>query len=149
MPLLTAPKSFVEKLQRYDRALRVVWSDARACWLIQRKIGPARPSLPGAFPDQDEYLAARDGYTILFEVDRECLDARVLTSLWDSDIWRQGGADVVNERIDQAYASAQRQGREEFLDFVRQEARARWRYMHRPRTLKESEVHTAPEGGMF
>ena len=146
MPLFTAPKSFVDDLQRYDRALRVVWSDNRACWLIERKVGRSKPSLPGAFADVDEYLAARDGCMILFEVDRECLDSRVLYSLWDTDIWRQGGADVVNERIDKAYYAAQRKGREEFLDFVRQEARARWRYMHRPRTVPENAVHTAPQG---
>ena len=149
MPLFTPPKAFVDDLKRYDKDLRVVWSDTRACWLIQRKISHAKPSLHGVFPDADEYLAARDGYCILFEVDRECLDSRVLYSLWDTDIWRQGGAEVVNERIDKAYFSAQRQGREEFLDMVRQEARSRWRYMHRPRLLPENKVHTAPEGGMF
>lgn len=149
MPLFDPPKQFVADLQRYDPALRVVWSDQRECWLIERRVGRAKPSLPGAFADADEYLAARDGYAILFEVDRECLDSRVLYSLWDSDIWRQGGADAVNERIDKAYYAAQRKGREEFLDFVRQEARARWRYMHRPRLLPEDKVHTAPEGGMF
>jgi hypothetical protein len=169
MPLFDPPKQFVDDLQRYDHALRVVWSDHRECWLIERKVSRGKVFAPpqkldpdDATPDlpleqilehnrtaYDEWRAASDGYMIVLEVDKECLDSRVFFTLWDSDIWAQGGADAVNERIDKAYHAAARKGREEFLDFVRQEARARWRYMHRPRLLPEDKVHTAPEGGMF
>jgi hypothetical protein len=95
----------------------------------------------------DEWRAASQGYMIVLEVDREYLDSRVFFTLWDSDIWAQGGADAVNERIDKAYDAARRKGREEFLDFVRQEARQAWRYLHRPHTVPEGASQAVLEAG--
>lgn len=168
MPLFDVPRTFTEQLKAYDQALRCRWSDARNCYLIERKVSRGRPipppkSIDPDDPDSmmtpedaathnreihDEYLAACDGYTILLNVDRDALDSRVFFTLWSTDIWRQGGADAVNARIDKAYWDARRKGREDFGDFVASEARERFRYMNTVRTLPETGTHSAPEGGM-
>ena len=168
MPLFEVPRPFAAELAAYDSALRCRWSDVRQCYLIERKVSrgklfpPPTPLDPDASDSMhtreeaeaynreihDEWVAACDGYAIVLNVDRDCLDSRVFFTLYETDIWRQGGADAVNERIDKAYWDAKRKSREDFGDFVAAQARERFRYMNRPRTLPESVAHTAPEGGM-
>lgn len=148
MPLFDAPKAFIEDLRRYDPALRCRWSDGRRSFLIERKVSRGRAFPPSEFGDPDEYRAASDGYMILMDVERECLDNRVFFTLWQSDIWRQGGADAVNDRIDRVQAEIFRESRVAFNDRNRQEAKAAFRYMNCVRTVPENAAHTAPPGGM-
>ena len=173
MPLFTPPFAFVEKLRLYDSALQVRWSDPRHCWLIERKVsqGPIeRPRvelMPGETVSEiedtqaakerieewnrqevDERRAAAEGHLIECEVDRDSLDDRVIMMLWREDIWRRGGADAVNKEIDLRLFSATRKTRAQWMDQVRQEARAAFRYMNTVRTVSEKHAHTAPPGGM-
>lgn len=168
MPLFDPPKAFLNDLHRYDPTLRCRWSDARACFLIERKVSRGKQFPPPKFVDPtdpdgmmtvedaeeynrevyDEWKAASDGYIIEMNVDAECLDNRVFLELWNKDIWRRGGADAVNDQIDQALAQRFRESRAAFNDRNRQEAKAAYRYMNRVRTVPESGAHTAPVGGM-
>lgn len=168
MPLFDVPETFAQELRTYDPDLRCRWSDARQCYLIERKVsrGKQWPPPAKADPDDneqmltpaecdqhnreilDEWTAACEGYVILLNVERDSLDNRVFYTLWATDIWRQGGADAVNERIDRAYWDARRKGKADFGDYVRHMAMERHRYMTTIRTVPESGAHTAPEGGM-
>lgn len=168
MPLLEVPKTFLEDLRRYDPALRCRWSDVRQAFLIERKVSRGKGFPPPAMIDTadpecrittqeaeqynreawDDWVAANDGYTNVMQVERECLDNRVLFTLWQGDIWRQGGADVVNERIDRVQAEIRRESRADFNDRNREIGKDCWRYVNTVRTVPERFAHTAPVGGM-
>jgi hypothetical protein len=150
---VTPPIGFVADLKSYDPDLRVRWSDRGDCWLIERKITKARWIDPDAvlvkdWKDYEEYKAAREGYILLMDVDRDCLDRRVFYTLWDSDIWRQGGYEKVNQQINQETHERQFASRPKFVDEVRYEAKQWFRYGNTVRTLSEKDAHTAPPGGM-
>ena len=168
MPLLHSPQTLLQQLRDYDPTLRCRWSDARQAYLIERRIGRGQWINPTLDPEVirgkskredgsidpemlddvmrdlvEEYRAASDGYTILFEVDADCADDRLFFHLFKQDIPAQGGADRVNDKIDRDYHMARTLPRTEFLDFVRQEAKAAYRYMNRPHTVPEKYAHTA------
>jgi hypothetical protein len=178
MPLFSVSPRFSERLRAFDSALRCRWSDALGSYLIERKVSRAKPIEPKLLADDEviqtlteemekepspewraefdhrlrfmaeEYRAALDGYVVLFEADRECLDNRVFFTLFQGDIWRRDGADKVNDEIDQAQAECRRESRARWMDEVRQRAKAAFRYMNRVRTVPERFAHTAPVGGM-
>ena len=86
MGLFSPPKGFVQQLKAYDPLLRVRWSDRGCCWLIERKITRSKWINPESvqvthWKNYEEYRAAQDGYILLMDVDRECLDSRVLYTL--------------------------------------------------------------------
>lgn len=149
MPALTPPRAFVQRLREYDRDLDCRWSDLRSCWLIERRI-PERSRLLGGqgYVDAEDHASAAQRKLILFEVDRNALDDRVIYTLWKSDLQRQGGADAVADRIDADYWAGRWKNKEEWRYFVRHTAREWFRYKNTIRTLREAEAHTAPEGGM-
>lgn len=154
MPLFHVPRDFQRALKQYDPALRCRWSNARACYLIERKVsrGPRDP-VPhdpetGTVWDPDSAQAWAQGYLIIMEVGWNALDSRVLNALYGSDLWRQGGADVVSAQIDARITAHERRTRAEFLDRVGQATRARLRYRDTVRTLSERDLHTAPPGGL-
>lgn len=149
MPALDAPREFLKRLQDYDSALSCRWSDLRHCWLIERKI-PERSQLAGGqgHVDMEDHVSAAARKIILFEVDRNALDDRVFFTLWQTDMRRQGGADAINAEIDRKYYAALAKGKERWRYYVRHHARERCRYANTVRTLKESEAHSGPEGGM-
>jgi hypothetical protein len=149
MPSLDVPRDFLRRLTAYDSDLDCRWSDHRSCWLIERKV-PERSTLAGGqgHVDLEDHLSAAARKIILFEVDRNALDERVFYTLWQTDMRRQGGADAIADEIDRKYYAAIAKNDADFRDLVRHKARERYRYKNRIRTLKESEVHTAPAGGM-
>ena len=97
---MTPPTSFVKQLTGYDRALRVLWSPTRECWLIERKVRRARPSTYFDSPDPDVCRRARDGYIHVGNVAPGMLDERVLVTLWQNDMWAHGGAKTINALLD-------------------------------------------------
>jgi hypothetical protein len=67
---------------------------------------------PDTYSDkqQDEYVAARDGYVEVLRCRKEQLDDRVFFTLWYTDIWRRGGAARVEQGL-RAHEEAVKAGR--------------------------------------
>lgn len=174
----TAPKRFLDDLRCFDPQLRCRWSTALDCYLIERKVSRGKPIAPAVLANDEtiqalseelrwepspalrraldhrirfmaeEYRAAVDGHVVVMEVEPNCLDSRVFFTLWDTDIWRQGGADKVNKAIDERIDAVPRKSREAWMDEVRQMGKWIYRYCRTVRTLPEKMCHTAPPGGM-
>lgn len=171
-------ESFVNALRSFDSYLRCRWSTALDCYLIERKVSRGKPLAPHVVAQDEtvqelseqlraepspslrreldhrirfmaeEYRAACDGYIVVLEVPQNCLDQRVFFTLWESDIWRRGGADVVNAEIDERMDAVPRKSRAVWMDEVRGRAKEAYRYMNRVRCVPEKFAHTAPVGGM-
>ena len=154
MPLFTVSRDFQRALTLFDPALRARWSDFRGCYLIERKV--SRGTLDpvshdretGQVWDVDAALARMQGYLIVMEVGWNALDSRVFQALYQSDLWRQGGADAVAKAGSDRIREHQRKTREAFRDLVGVATRERLRYRDTIRTLPESQMHTAPVGGL-
>lgn len=100
---VTPDPRFVRKLRAYDPDLRVRWSPSRECWMIERKIRRTRPCAYVDSPDPDVRHRAVEGYIHVGNVHPQMLDERVLLTLWQNDMWRQGGAKEVNRVLDDFY----------------------------------------------
>ncbi len=174
----TAPKRFLDDLHAFDPYLRCRWSTALDCYLIERKVTRGRPIPPKVLANDEtiqalseelraepspalrreldhrirfmaeEYQAAVDGFIVVLEVQPDCLDSRVFFTLWDTDIWRRGGADKVNAELDERMDAVPRKSRAVWMDEVRGRAKEAFRYMNRVRVLPEKMCHTGPPGGM-
>jgi len=103
MPLYHPSKNIVNDLKRYDPALRVRWSDYRSQWILERKM--IRGKLNFQASDPDTQIQVRDGYLLICRLPHSYLDGRVLKMLKATDMWAQGGAKVVNQRLDDMYDS--------------------------------------------
>ena len=171
-------ESFLNALRSFDSFLRCRWSTALDCYLIERKVSRGKPLAPLVVANDEtvqvlgeelraepspllrreldhrirfmveEYRAAVEGYVIVLEVPQNCLDERVFFTLWESDIWRRGGAEKVNTEIDERQDAVPRKSRAVWMDEVRGRAKEAFRYMNRVRCVPEKFAHTAPVGGM-
>ena len=142
MALYDPPASFTQRLARFDPLLRIRWSDSEQRWLIERKITRSRPVPAKWFRRHEDFVAARDGYVHVLACQKNQLDERVFLTLWHGDIWRQGGARQVADRMDaQMDGDAERQ-RQGWLDDVEYAAREAYDSMNRVRTLAPGVTHT-------
>jgi len=146
MPLFTAPKHFVQRLQEFDPLLRIRFSDYENRYRIERKVRQKR-NVDGLI-NPEERIAAHDGYECVLKVRANQLDARVFYTLWWGDIQRIGGPDAYMAQLDREDAAREEQRQTRFLDLIETATRDRYNYMNRVRVVPEAYAHTAPPGGM-
>ena len=123
---MTPSPHFLKKLHSYDPDLRVVWSYTKECWLVERKVRRGRPSTYVDSPDPDVVRRTRDGYIHVGNVPPRELNELVLLNLWKSDMWRQGGAKVVNHEIDRFYEEQDARDSRTQRDDLKQVAAEMW-----------------------
>lgn len=129
MPLHHAPTSFVQRLRAFDSALRIRWSDAKSCYLLERKITRGQQADPSCYADWDDYLAAQDGYVTCFPVAPTELDDRVFATLMASDLWTtKGGAEATADRMDAADEERKALSHARWLDRMTDEAKDWYRW---------------------
>ena len=148
MPLYSPPRDFVEKLRHFDSALRIRWSDGQNRWRLERKISHGTvwpPSIWESPNQQEDRKAAADGYVAVGVLKQGELTDRVFAHLASQDIWRQGGAKAVADRMDENDILAERMARLRRSDTLEGLARERWRYMNTVRTVPESARHTGSD----
>jgi hypothetical protein len=144
----TPPSGFVNRLKSYDKELRCRWSEEGE-WRVERRIRPPRINLdPLLFAKHEDFVTALEGYALILRVPPSMLDNRVFETLWAGDIQRQGGGEKVADAMENAYNERLEKAMEKWGEEVEIAAKERWEYANRVRTLRESEVHTAPVGGM-
>jgi hypothetical protein len=101
MPLYSPPKAIVDELRSYDPMLRVRWSDHKSRWYLERKMTRGKFDFNAADPDTK--IQVRDGYITVCTLPYSYLDGRVLKMLKMTDLWAQGGAKTVNQKLDDYY----------------------------------------------
>lgn len=124
------PPEFVRKLHAYDPDLRVVWAlRGRDRWLLERRVRRSRVEYGAVSPNPDVRRRFRDGYIHVVDAPPRGLNERVLLALWQTDLWRQGGAKAVNAELD-AYHEARynKEARGQRED-ARQIARDMWDFL--------------------
>src|SRR3989304_5300892 len=113
----TPPAALTEALRRYDADLRVRWGRHRAIWLIERKLPPRHRTLLGERPSpwksargRDLYEGWREGYVHILSVHPDLIQntPRILDELASADLWRQGGIEAINRRLDEVAEQEQR-----------------------------------------
>lgn len=128
MPLHYPPSSFVRRLREFDSSLRIRWSDAKTCYLLERKVTRGRQPDPACYEDWDEYVAARDGYVTCFPVAPHELDDRVIMTLMASDLWTTGGANAKADQMEAREAEEKALSHERWLERVTDEAKDWYRW---------------------
>jgi len=143
MPLHHPPSSFVQRLQDVDPHLRLRWSDAESRYRLERKVSRGRQPDPACYAAWDDYVCARDGFAFVFPCQGRELDDRVIATLFASDLWRRGGAEVVTDEMEAGEAEAAELQRTKWLDDIRDETKD-WFYW--ANSLMPGKTTTAGEG---
>lgn len=101
MPLYHPYPGVVKELTEFDPKLRVRWSDYRKCWFLERKMVHGRFGFTSVDPDRQ--IQVKDGYISICTLPYNYLDGRVINMLKATDLWSQGGAKTVNQKLDDFY----------------------------------------------
>lgn len=89
---MTLPPGYQKRLQRFDRWLRMRWSESSQRWLLERKAAYARIDVDPATLAHDTFVQMRDGFFTLSEFPPRGLPQidRLITALRRSDTWNMG-----------------------------------------------------------
>lgn len=106
------PRGYNARLARFDRLLRMRWSDAQECWLLERKLAAARLDLDPALLPEDTRAQYAEGYFTLGVYEPRALPAidNLIRGLEWADTWKMGMtsdqiADYMDDRETIARAS--------------------------------------------
>jgi len=141
MPLFDAPSRFVKKIREYDPRLRVIWSDKKGCWRVERRLRYPGFVNPAYFSDGDDRRSAQDGYMLVFTAGKEQLDDRVLLTLYVGDTWRRGGANRIADELEAKEQAAKDHQHNSFMDDNEYRAREYWKSINTVRTLDDKHRH--------
>ena len=105
-------KQVSEALKRYDDALRLRWSKEKGTWLVERKVARGTFANRPCHYESDRYYQWRDGYLPcgLLPPKSEFYEWEVdlmLRNLYEGDIWKAGGADSLNLKLDKEFEREQ------------------------------------------
>lgn len=119
----------MRRLHDFDPQLRVRWSDAQACYLIERKVSRGQQPDPGMYAQWDAYVAAKDGFCHVLSCAPNELDDRALWTLWVTDLERLGGASAVADAMEMDEERARRYQTDGWLGNIREDAKDWYRWM--------------------
>lgn len=123
----TVPSHVVAALKRYDRDLRLRFSNERKCWVLERKCERKYLTPPVRFSrrdygvveiplasDSDLAIEYRDGYTFIFETFEP--SERLVRALWETDT-RRIGKEFVKKLANQWKVDEQKKRRDRISGF--------------------------------
>jgi hypothetical protein len=129
-------------LKAYDPRLRVVWSDKKWCWRVERRLRFPGFVNPAHFSDVDDQHSAQEGYMLVFPVGRHDLDDRVFMTLYLGDLWRRGGANKVADELEAKEAAEKARQHASFMDDNEYRAREYWTSINTVHTLRDDHRHS-------
>ena len=105
------PENTVSELERYDPLLRLRWGIHSELWVIERKMPRRHPDFVKSMPSPwksvkglDIWDGWKDGYLHVMFAHPSLIQNHqlILQALAGADIWRVGGREELNRKLDEA-----------------------------------------------
>lgn len=106
---MTPPAELVRELRAYDKSLRIRWGHRTQLFIVERAMEPQHKQLlserPNPFKNKrglDLWDGWREGYVHIVSIHPTLAPntALVLDAIAASDIWRAGGLEAMNRKLD-------------------------------------------------